>query len=121
MPRAVPSQVVALIDDQFANARTSTDFQAHNDSAPKFAAIAELARSIPSELLQVSGSDHSDLILALTILEHAASTWERRGNVTAPQKIRGVHALTVLLRILALCPDQAPSSATAALSFITDA
>lgn len=120
MPRAVPSQVVAMIDEQFANAKSASDFEVHSDAASKLAAIVQLVREIPEELIQISGSDYSDLVLGISMLDYMAKSWQTRGNVNVPQRVRKVHALTIVRQALCKCPDEAPSPATADLLFIRD-
>lgn len=120
MPRAVPSQVVALIDDHFPHAKSESNFIVGPDAAPKLAAIVQLVRDVPEELLQISGSDHSDLVLGVSMLEFMAESWRARGSVTVPQKVRKLHALSIVRKALCKCPDQAPSPATIDLLFIAD-
>ncbi len=120
MPRAVPSQVVALIDELFPNTESAPNFKVNPDAAPRLAAIVQLVRDVPEELLQISGSDYSDLVLGVSILEYMAKSWQERGGVTVSQKVKKVHALSIVRQALCKCPDQAPSPAITDLLFIED-
>ncbi len=120
MPRVVPSQIVALIDELFPDAEFATNFKVNQDAAPRLAAIVQLVENIPEELVQISGSDYSDLILGVSTLQYMAKLWQTRGSVTVHQKVRKVHALTIVRQALSKCPDQAPSPATTDLLFIAD-
>ena len=120
MPRTVPSQIVALIDEHFPDAEAAPNFNVANDKAPILAAIVQLYRDVPEELLQISGSDYSDLVLGVSSLEHMSNLWVARGDVAVPQKVKRVHALSIVRRALCKGPDQAPAPETTGLLFIMD-
>ena len=121
MPRTVPSQIVALIDEHFPDAEAAPNFNVANDKAPTLTAIVQLVRDVPEELLQISGSDYSDLVLGVSRLEYMAKFWLARGNRPFPQNVRrNVHALSIVRQALCKCPDQAPSPETTGLLFIAD-
>ena len=109
-----------MIDKHFSNATASPDFQVHPEAAPKLAAIVQLVREVPEELIRISGSDYSDLILGVAMLDYMVESWRARGGVTVPQKVRKVHALAIVRHALLKCPDQAPSPETTDLFFIED-
>jgi hypothetical protein len=70
MPRTVPSQIVALVDQGFPDLRLPISSVDHS-SAAKLTAIARLIDEIPSELLAISGQDYTDLVCGHTRgLEH---------------------------------------------------
>jgi len=59
MPRVVPSQVVALINQNFPAARSSTRFDVYSGSAGALSAIVRLVGEIRSELLVIGGEGYS--------------------------------------------------------------
>ncbi len=120
MPRAIPSQVVALFDELYPNAESEPNFSVSPDAAPRLAAIVQLVRDIPEELLQISGSDYSDLVLGVSMLEYMEKSWQLRGGVTVPQKVRKKHALSIVRQALCKCSDRAPSPEANGLLFIED-
>jgi hypothetical protein len=122
LPKVVPSQVVALIDQTFPAAKNAHNFPAYSASAGTLSAIVTLTNEIPEELITISGEDYSDLIHGLASLTQAVTKWNQRGGDEPPTLIAGGKSPLFMVRaMLAKCPDQNPSPATAALAFITDA
>ncbi len=121
MPRVVPSQVVAVIDQSFPGARTNPDFPVYSASAGLLSAIVRLTGEIPAELLAVGAEDYTDLVWALEGLSSAVDRWHQLGGDDPPARIKGKSPLAIIRGVLSKCPDQNPSLATASLTFITDA
>jgi hypothetical protein len=80
-----------------------------------------LTNEIPTELLTVGAEDYSDLVCALEGLTSAVNRWLRRGGDDPPARIKAKSPVAIIREVLAKCPDQSPSPATNALSFVTDA
>lgn len=120
MPRIVPSQVVALIDELFPHARTSPDFQVYSVHAPALSAIIRLIDEIPSQLITLGAPDYGRLVLGLEALREAIIRWRERGGNEPPSRINGAHPLLLVRGAVALCSDASPSPTTAGLTFITD-
>lgn len=122
MTKVVPSQVVELIDESLpaARDRPTERIRVGVEYAPQISAIVNLAREIPSELIQLSGSDYADLVLGLNGLENIISTWRTRGAVNVPWEVRGISLFVLVRRALAKCPDESPAPATTDLPFIAD-
>jgi hypothetical protein len=121
MPRVVPSQVVALIDEIFPNAKATPRFPVYSGNAGTIAAILRLVREIPDELFTISGEDYSDLVHSLEALAHAVDKWNMRGGDDPPSYIKGKSPVSLIREALSKCPDQSPSPGTTQLTFITDA
>jgi hypothetical protein len=121
MPKVVPSQVVALIDQVFPNARTNPNFPVYSANAATLSAIVSLTSDeIPEELFTISGEDYTDLVHAIEALADSVTRWNQRGGDEAPRLIKGKSPVAIVREMLAKCPDQYPSPATAELTFITD-
>jgi hypothetical protein len=121
MPKVVPSQIVAFIDEAFPTAKTNPKFNVHSGNAAALAAIVDLTDSIPDELIAVSGEDYANLVHAKAALANAVTRWNLRGGDDPPKLIKEKSPVAVLREMLAKCPDQRPSATTKELAFITDA
>lgn len=128
MPRVLPSQIVAIIDRIFPDAREPPDPQRpvimRSEHAPWLSAIVKMTGDLPQELLTISGEDFTGLIVGVAALETAVTTWRGRGpSVDTPRFVPGTDrksALHLIRAALVQCPDQAPSPQTADLPFISD-
>jgi hypothetical protein len=118
MPRVVPSQVVELIDQLFPQSAVNKKLRI--GSGPQSAAVVNLVKEIPPELLALSGQDLSDYYVALTMIENTeqARLALQRG-LEVPEH-RGMSTIFLLRSVLAKCPDEVPAPGTAELLFITD-
>ena len=121
MPKVVPSQVVSLIDQAFPGARTAPKFLVYSGNAAVLSAIVSLTKEISNELITISGEDYVDLVHALEALANSVIHWHQRGGDEPPKYIKDKSPVAIVREMLAKCPDQSPSSATAVLTFITDA
>jgi hypothetical protein len=120
MPRIVPSQIVALIDQNLSDRQSSRLSMGHTNVAG-LTAIAHLIDDLPSELLTISGSDYSDLVCGVEAIRNSVAFWQHKGvGEIGIAGIRGKNILLILREALVKCPDQVPSPATAELAFITD-
>lgn len=120
MPRIVPSQIVALIDQNLSNPHLSRLSMGH-DNVAGLTAIARLIDELPSEFLTISGSDYSDLVCGVEAIRNAVAFWQHKGvGEIGIAAIRGKNILLILREALIKCPDQVPSPATAELAFIAD-
>jgi hypothetical protein len=122
MPRTVPTQIVALID-QNNNILdiTSRIFSVNHETAAVLTAITRLIDEIPTELLTISGEDYSDLVCGVEAIRNAVTFWQQKGvGGVANPGIGGRNALLLIRNALAKCADQTPSAATTELVFITD-
>lgn len=121
MPRVVPSQVVAVIDQSFPDAQTTPDFPIYSASAGLLSAIVRLTGEIPGELLTVGAEDYSDLVCALEVLTSTVDRWHQRGGDDPPARVKRKSPVAIIRGVLSKCPDENPSAATADLAFVTDA
>ncbi len=121
MPRVVPSQVVALIDQNFPSAKSNARFDVYSASAGVLSAIVRLVSEIPPELLIIAADDYSNLVCGVEGLNSAVVKWHQRGGDDPPAAISGVSPIAAIRAALAKCPDESPSPTTATLAFITDA
>ncbi|MFZ3328060.1 MAG: hypothetical protein WA231_20190 [Methylocella sp.] len=67
MPKVLPSEVVALIDEQFPGHAHGI---ATSAQAPAYATIVRLIDDIPSELITLAGNDYLNLIIGVEYLRH---------------------------------------------------
>jgi hypothetical protein len=119
MPRVVPSQIVTLIDDFLRDNPDHLGLSAPH--APFLDAVVQLTSEIPEDLLSLSGEIYNRYIVAINTIKRIMLIWMRStpGPIGADQRLRP--ALVEIRETLARCPDEAPSPATAELSFIPDA
>jgi hypothetical protein len=128
MPRVVPSQVVAVIDQAFPFAATQQEGQRVNSlsihRSAELSALIELIERIPDELLRLEGTDFLALIGAVAGIRDILAVWRsNRPEDWVLDTIRGfgdVNPVTLIRRCLVKCPDEAPSFATTELAFVRD-
>lgn len=120
MPKVVPSQVVALIDQAFPNAKDAPKFLVYSGNAATLSAIVSLAEEIPDELLTISGEDYTDLIHGMESLAHSVEYWRARGGDEPPKYIKDKSPVSIIREALIKCSDESPASTTAELSFVAD-
>lgn len=128
MSRILPSQAVAAIEALFPDLLKSRKAAEPQPILPYArardvsAALAVLAE-VPSELLQLTGSELADLVVtrakANAFVESCARPFEGGRFGTGDQSMSG-DVLLALLGLLKRCPDQAVPASTADLLFITD-
>lgn len=117
MSRAVPSQVVSLINSIFPTIPDGMSF----DHAPWLAAILGLAEQIPHELITLDVDDYKIYVASIAVLRFSINSWEKRGNVRSSTKVPGHgQALKLLLECLKKCPDEGIEPSTIRLPFISD-
>lgn len=120
MAHVVPSQIVALID-QNPSLANAPNLKVGHETAAVLTAIARLIDELPTELLTISGEDYSDLVCAVESIRNSVAFWQQKGvGQIGNLGIRGKNVLLLIREALAKCPDQAPSLATAELAFIPD-
>jgi hypothetical protein len=126
MPRALPSDVVKLIDAFFpwaASGPPKTQVLVTYANAPGISWLVELVERLPEEVLQLSAEEYSR-VWAIASLKHVAGRIEA-GHTSAgggwPLPSFGAEdAITLLRRLLSKCPDEGIKAGTADLAFITD-
>ena len=124
MPRVVPSQVVALIDQVYGTAVARGELQGLDfRNSATLAGIVELVSQIPSELFTLNPADYNMLVASNCAIKDMIERWRAGGNVGTLEKVRGLpgqHVLTILRRCLAGCPDENPPQTVTDLPFITN-
>ena len=126
MPRALPSDVVKLIDAFFpwaASGPPKTQVLVTYANAPGISGLVELVERLPEEVLQLSAEEYSHAVWAIASLKHVAGRIEA-GHTSAgggwPLPSFGAEdAITLLRRLLSKCPDEGIKAGTADLAFIT--
>ena len=122
MARVMPSQVVRTIDELFSHAvRDLPNLQLYAGQSSALLGILNLLKDIPDELITLSPSDYSQLVVARSAIEQHLAHWRARGNVGEMTPIMGFDTVTLIRRALAKCPDEHPPAATTELLFIGDA
>src|SRR5947208_7131632 len=118
MSRVVPSQVVAFID-----AFPALDGRREIDRAYLFG-LADLLTEIPSQLLIMDPPTHASFICSRARVRETVSAWNAAAS--AGSNARGYispateSAIQGIRAGLARCPDEGPTTAMHALTFITD-
>jgi hypothetical protein len=120
MPRTVPPQIVALIDQNNIFDIKSPRFSVNHNTVAVLTAITRLIDEIPTELLTISGEDYTDLVCGVEAIRNAVTFWQQSTVGVETPGIGGKNALLLLRNALAKCPDQTSSAETAELVFITD-
>ena len=126
MPRVVPSQVVAFIDQTFSFAASQLEGHRINltmQDSSRLAGIVALVDRIPGELLVLDSSQYSTLVCCIEAVRTAITTWQARGDVNPLIRVPGLPDLspvTLIRHALSSCPDEYPSASTAELTFIDD-
>jgi hypothetical protein len=129
MPRVVPSQIVAFIDDVFNWARTQElDFgiNLNRTNSGQLAGMLDLLDKVPDELITISGAAYSSLITSVAAIRDRIGLWHAQ-PAPPEQELVFVSGLPrfspvrIIRDALSNCPDQSPAPATAQLNFITDA
>jgi hypothetical protein len=125
MPRVVPIQLVAAIDQMFpwaANQSEDKKAGVSQGNSREVRALIHLFESIPSELLILEGEEFINLEIAITVLKDCLETWPHRDKM-----VYGIHGsqkinpITIIRRALARCPDEHPPSKFTELDFLDDA
>ena len=120
MARVVPSQIVALIEQNLGDPQSSRLSVSHTTVAG-LTAIAHLIDELPTELLTISGTDYSDLVCGVEAIRNSVAFWQHKGvGEIGIIGIRGKSILQILQEALVKCPDQIPSPVTVELAFISD-
>ena len=114
MARAVPSQIVDLIDRVLS--KIFSDPRAlpivSKLQSAEISAVIDLISELPSEFIVLSGSDYSEYRVSINGQPSAPAT--------NPQAAQGVQYLEVARELLTKCPDEIPSPATTELAFVGD-
>jgi hypothetical protein len=120
MSQVVPSQIVALIDQNFSATKSASTRVGHGNVAV-LGAIVRLIDELPQELLTISGEDYSALVCGAESIRHSLAFWRssNQGEI-GNSGVGGRNTLLVIREALAKCPDQAPSPMTSGLVFIAD-
>jgi hypothetical protein len=128
VPRVVPSQVVALIDQMFPWAATQPDDIAHRiqlelGHSPALEALITLTDQIPAELLPSDANDYRQFVASVAAIRNSIEIWIARGGVHPLAILPGygyLNPVTLIRRALLDLPDEAPAPSTVALTYITD-
>lgn len=129
MPRVVPSQILAFIDQAFPCAQTQvtgvgTNLVRHNSGL--LAGLLELLDRVPDELITVTGAPYNSLVTSVAAIKDRLGLWQSQADPPALELVfvSGLPQFSPVRLIrdaLSACPDQNPAPATAELNFIPDA
>ena len=128
MPRVVPSQVVAFIDEAFSWARRQKEDSGDRvtlSQSDALAALLELLDRLPDNTLTLNSSDYSNYVVSVAAIRDQIEHWRAHGEAkrAALKTVSGLPRLnpvTLIRRALATCPDEGPVPTTSGLVFITD-
>lgn len=128
MPRVVPSQVVAVIDQMFQwaaqQAGTGQATQLGHRHLPQVLTLVELARQVPSELVTLSPNQYLHFVAATSVLAAAVQAWQggnQQHHVSTIPGISNLHPVTLVRQAMTSCPDENPALGTMDLRFLADA
>ena len=122
MPRVVPSQIVEFIDAEFPFARSRQPSTFTHADIDALSALVRLTEELPDELRTVSGRNHSFFLRGIETIRGTVTSRIAFASAShAPLDERLRNAIADVREILEPLPDEAPSPATAELSFIPDA
>ena len=125
MPRVVPSQVVALIDQLFPWVEAQ-DHDRRNlgiDSLPHLAAVLELIQQVPQEFIILDPNQYVAFAKSVAATRAIITAWQGGFDRYPLEHLRAFEdgsPLSLLRRTLTLCPDEFPATGTAELTFIQD-
>jgi hypothetical protein len=126
MSRVVPSQVVDIIDQLFPDAKDQKDTRQNQFSIDRghqneMAAIIELVKQIPSELITLNPKDYTGLQLAITAIRTTIQVWKsREWGLDLIRGYGNLNPVTIIRNALSKCPDEGISKSTSDLTFILD-
>ncbi len=129
MPRVVPSQVVAFIDQAFpwaANQVVGVGTNLVRQNSGLLAGLLDLLDKVPDELITVSGAPFNSLVTSAAAIRDRLGVWQAQAEPPALELVfvGGLPQLSPVRLIrdtMLACPDQNPAPATAELNFVTDA
>ncbi len=126
MSRVLPSEVVTAIDQMFPwaakqqeRSQRSIEFKRGHTSVC-LAAIVDLVREIPSELIVLQSAQYAELVASVAAIRIVLDTWKHDRNeilVSIPG-FRDLNPVTLVRQALAACKDQYPSASTTDLKFV---
>ena len=124
MPRVVPSDVVHAIDRMFPEMATNPSAFSGllAEKIPALGVLVELVEVIPLDLLRLEPALYAALIANVAYLRSMAEQYRGRPG-TPGLRLTGFNEnpIAIVRAALAICPDEAPSPTTTALSVVTDA
>src|SRR5262245_5171911 len=121
MPRVVPSDVVAIIDQLFPDlVRLSV---LTRGTADRLRAVLDMVDAIPPELIApLDRTNYAGLVANLAAIREALENWRSRGEDRTLPTMTGFSdiPLTVVRDALQKCPDDIVAPGTAELAFLSD-
>jgi len=121
MPRVLPSQVSAFIEERFARAIndvTSAMLFPWSVNRGELVGLLKLLDQVPDELIRLNSYDFADWVVAISTL---SASIEGRDTETINPSPTELGAILDLHRLLQLCPDEYPSASATDPAFIADA
>lgn len=125
MPRVLPAQVVALIDTMYPAVKKEPtgQHQLYNADLPTISALVQAVDQVPRELLIMPPSVSLGFVAGVAALRAAMAAWQGAGaEKVYVSKLRGfdAHPLALIRGAMDACPQQAASSTTPLLPFLSD-
>lgn len=121
MPKVVPSQIVAFIDQDFPFARERRDFEVDMQFKGQVGGLLRLVGELPDELVTLDGDAYNGYVRAIAMMNSMIATWDAHGPVTHGYENRKLGAVITSMReALATMSDEVIPAATADLLFIQD-
>jgi hypothetical protein len=132
MRRALPSDVVKAIEEQFSWTKKNWKEQVSQRNEGRFygvtviPGILRLVERIPEELIILDSATDSKFTLAIHSLEYSVVRGQANPNdflwpvISVPGTSEQEDCLTIVRNALLICPDQAPSQSSKQLTFLKD-
>ena len=124
MPRVVPSQIVALINQicPWAKDQEGKTVSISESQKTQCVAILKLLEQIPDELIRLESENYNLFISCLETIRSAVNHRQTRGpkGLTKIPGLNKLNPITLLCNCLVLCPDEAIEPSIAEFSFIPE-
>ncbi len=126
MARIVPSTVRKFIEDEPALANCASQDptkqpQLGHLQAFELSALLYLLDQVPNELMPTDPDAYMDLVLGANAIRHAVEVWRSGDQKTILKPLKrwgGMNAVALVMRALAVAPDEAPAPTTKTLEFM---
>jgi hypothetical protein len=121
MPRVVPTQIIAFIDEEFSFAQARQPFNVDMQFKDRVTALLRLVDELPDELIRITDREYNRFVRSVETMRSTIALWDAHGVTQAFTDRRLGGAITDLRDSLLLLDDQQVPAEIAGLTFITDA
>ena len=83
MPRVVPTQIVAFIDEDFPFARTREPFNVDMQFKDRVSALLRLVDELPDELIRITDTEYNRFVRSIETMRSTIARWDSHGVTQA--------------------------------------